>query len=95
VPSIKPRTNLTLPDDLDEAIRDLADAVGKPRSTVIVELLQEMQDAMPAMAAMARMAKQGKKRAALQRLANLNADAIAQGQEIQRMLPLPTKRKRK
>ncbi len=95
MPSQKLRVMLTVPEDLAELLRDLADATQKPVATVAVELLQEMQDAMPALAQTVRMARQGKKRAALQRLATLNAEAVSQGQELQRTLRLPAKRKRK
>ena len=57
-------------------------------SRVIVEMLQEFEPAMPDLARLARMAKQGKKRAAMQQLARMNADAVEQGRELQKSLPL-------
>lgn len=90
----RPRLMLTLTVSLRDALEDLADATERPMSRVIVELLQEFEPAMPDLARMARMAKQGKKRAALQQLARLNAAAVEEGQELQRSLPLPTRPRR-
>lgn len=88
----RPRLMITLTESLRDALGDLADATDRPMSRVVVEMLQEFEPAMPDLARMARMAKQGKKRAVMQQLARLNADAIEQGRELQKSLPLPRPR---
>ena len=94
MPTTRPRLMLSLPESLRAALEDLADATDRPMSRVVVEMLQEFEPAMPQLAQMARMAKQGKKRAVMQQLARLNADAIDQAHDLQRSLPLPTRPRR-
>ena len=42
----KPRLMLTVPQDLHDLIKEIADARGVPMSSVAVELLSEMQPAL-------------------------------------------------
>ena len=44
----KPRLMLTVPQDLHDLIKEIADARGVPMSSVAVELLSEMQPALEA-----------------------------------------------
>ena len=44
----KPRLMLTVPQDLHDLIKEIADARGVPMSSVAVELLSEMQPALGA-----------------------------------------------
>lgn len=88
MPTSNSRLMITLTPTLRVALEDLADATERPMSRVIVEMLQEFEPAMPDLARLARMAKQGKKRAAMQQLARMNADAVEQGRELQKSLPL-------
>lgn len=43
MPAKNPRTNLTLPPDLDAVITDLSDLQGVPKARIITELLLEVQ----------------------------------------------------
>lgn len=52
MPSDSPRIMLTVPRDLFEVIGELARAAGKPRATVITEILSEARPAMQSMASM-------------------------------------------
>jgi predicted DNA-binding protein len=69
---------LTLPDDVHEALADLADATAKPASKVVTELLQEMLPQLQGLAKVARAAKSGNKVAAKRALQHLMGDAFAE-----------------
>lgn len=43
MPSRKPRVALTVPDDLDSLLDELADLHGTPKTKLIIELLTQMQ----------------------------------------------------
>lgn len=41
MPSQKPRLNLTLPDELNATITRLSELTGRPKSALVVEMLQQ------------------------------------------------------
>ena len=49
MPTKNPRTNLTLPADLDAVISDLADLQGTAKAKIITELLLEVQPVLEQM----------------------------------------------
>lgn len=49
MPAKNPRTNLTLPSDLDTVISDLAQLQGIPKAKIITELLLEVQPVLEQM----------------------------------------------
>lgn len=49
MPAINPRTNLTLPADLDAVISDLARLQGTKKAKIITQLLLEVQPALEQM----------------------------------------------
>lgn len=69
---------LTLSDECAEALNDLADALGKPASTVAAELLHEMVPQLEGLAKYARHAKAGNKAAAKRALVHLIGDGMAE-----------------
>jgi predicted DNA-binding protein len=69
---------LTLPDHVRDAVYDLADAVGKPASKVVAELLEEMVPQLEGLAKVARAAKSGNKAAAKRALTHMFGDAMAE-----------------
>lgn len=46
MPSRKPRVNLTVDDDMNEILADLAVLTGEPKSTFIMNVLREMKPAL-------------------------------------------------
>jgi predicted DNA-binding protein len=78
MPSKKPRLALTLPPETRDAIRDLAEATGKPEATVVAELLGEMVPQLHDLAKLTRAAKTGSKRAAQAALRDLMGNAMAE-----------------
>ena len=78
MPSSKPRLYLTLPDHVREAIDDLADALGKPSSKVVTELLEEAVPVMEGMAKAARAVQAGNRAAAKRALQHMLGDAMAE-----------------
>jgi predicted DNA-binding protein len=83
MPSRNPRLALTVPPDVRAAIDELAEAVGKPSSTVVVELLAEMVPQMQGLAKVARAAKSGNKAAAKRALAHMLGDSMAELMAVQ------------
>jgi predicted DNA-binding protein len=78
MPTTKRRMALSLPQDLEAALVDLADAVGKPVATVAVELLTELVPQMEGLAKYARAAKAGNQAAAKRALVHMMGDAMAE-----------------
>lgn len=78
MPSQKPRMALTLPEDVYAAIHGLADAVGKPASKVVTELLQEMVPQLEGLAKIARAGKAGNKAEAKRALQHMFGDSMAE-----------------
>lgn len=68
---------LTLSDDLRHEIYDLADALGKPASKVVTELLEEMRPQLVGLAKVARAAKAGNRAAAKKALRHMIGDGMA------------------
>jgi predicted transcriptional regulator len=77
MPSQKARMALTLPDDVRDAISDLADAMDKPASKVVTDLLQEMVPQLQGLAKVVRASKAGNKAAAKRALAHMMGDNFA------------------
>ena len=69
---------LTLPDDLLQALHDLADALGKPAATVVAEILQDMQPQIVGLEKIARASKAGNQAAAKRALQHLVGDSLAE-----------------
>lgn len=77
MPSQRTRMALTLPDSTAEAIKELAEAMGKPAATVVVELLRDMEPQLHGLAKLARASRSGSKAAATKALQNLVGGAMA------------------
>lgn len=77
MPTRKPRMALTLSESVNAAVHDLADAMGKPASKVVTELLEEMVPQLESLAKIARAAKSGNKAAAKKALQHMVGDAMA------------------
>ena len=77
MPSRLPRMALTLPQEVSDAVHDLADALGKPASKVVTELLQEMVPQLQGLAKIARAGREGNKAAAKRALTHMMGDAMA------------------
>lgn len=77
MPSQRPRMALTLSEDVHAAIHDLADALGKPASKVVTELLQEMVPQLQGLTKITRAAKAGNKAAAKRALQHMVGDGMA------------------
>ncbi len=71
------RAALTLPADLRAVLEAFAEASGKPMSTVIVDLLQEMAPQLVALTKIQRQVKAGQHSAAKQTLRHMMGDAMA------------------
>jgi hypothetical protein len=69
---------LTLPPDLREALFDLADAAGKPPSTVAAELLGDMVPQIKDLAKVLRAAKAGRTEAARRALVHMIGNGMAE-----------------
>lgn len=78
MPSQKARMALTLPDDVRDAVSDLADAMDKPASKVVTDLLQEMVPQLQGLAKIVRASKAGNKAAAKRALQHMMGDAMAE-----------------
>lgn len=86
---------LTLTPEVEAALFDLADAVGKPAATVAVELLREMAPQLHDLAKISRLAKEGKASAAKRALRHMVGDAMAEVLHDQLPLPGTAPKKRK
>jgi hypothetical protein len=69
---------LTLPDHVQAAVYELADAMGKPATKVVTELLEEMVPQLEGLAKVARAAKVGNKAAAKRALQHMMGDSMAE-----------------
>ena len=78
MPSRKPRLALTVPEELQEALNQLAKAVGKPASTVAVDLLVECIPHIIGSAKMVMMAKAGNSAGVKRQLSHMVGDTAAQ-----------------
>jgi hypothetical protein len=83
MPSQRPRMALTLPADVHAAIHDLADALGKPASKVVTELLQEMVPQLEGLAKISRAGRAGNKAAAKRALQHMMGDQLAEVMAVQ------------
>lgn len=78
---------LTLTPEVEAALFDLADALGKPAATLAVELLREMVPQLHDLAKITRLAQQGKNAAAKRALRHMIGDGMAE--ILNEQLPLP------
>lgn len=78
MPSVRRRLALTLPDDVERALFDLADALGKPATKVVTELLQEMVPQLQGLAKIARAGRAGNKAEAKRALQHMLGDTLAE-----------------
>jgi hypothetical protein len=81
------RMALTLAAETQDALADLADATGKPASTIAAELLLEMAPQLHDAAKIIRLSRAGKKAAARRALTHMLGDGMAAIMAEQ--LPLP------
>lgn len=68
---------LSLPPDVEAAVFELADAMGKPASAVVTGLLQEVVPQLEGLAKIARASKAGNKAAAKRALHHMMGDSFA------------------
>jgi len=95
MPSQKRRVALTLPPDVEAAVFDLADALGKPASKVVTELLQECIPQLQGLAQLTRQAKAGNRAGLKQTLQHMVGDAAAAMLTAQQGDFFPKKKARK
>ena len=94
MPSQKPRLALTLEPHVEAAIRDLADALGKPSATVVASLLEEMVEQITSLAAITRASRAGNTAAVKRALRDMVGDTVAELMlATQQPLPLGKRRK--
>lgn len=86
---------LSLPPDVEAAVFELADAMGKPASAVVTGLLQEMVPQLEGLAKIARASKAGNKAAAKRALQHLMGDAFADAMAGQQPDLFPAKKGKK
>lgn len=95
MPTNKRRLPLSLTPELDAALTDLAEATGKGRATVAMELLTEMIPQLVDLAKIARHLKAGRKGAAKTALQHMVGNAMAEVMTQQEPLPLGKPKKGK
>lgn len=78
MPTQKPRIALTLSPELQVALTNLAEAVGKPVSTVAAELLLEALPQIEGLTKYAKVAKSGNKAAMKRALSQMLGDNMAE-----------------
>lgn len=78
MPSQKPRMALTLTPELAKAIYDMAEAVGKPAATLMVEMLTELIPQLEGITKMSIAAKSGNKAAVKRALVHMVGDNMAE-----------------
>lgn len=93
MPSQKPRLALTLPPELQVALNDLAEAVGKPVSRVTTEILVEMIPQLQGLAKFSRAAKSGNVAAAKRAMVHMLGDNMAEMMAMQQPELFGKKRK--
>ena len=92
MPSSKSRLILTLQPELEAVIAELAEATGKPRATVVTDLLTELMDQMRDLAKLMRHAKQGNRSGVKKVLRDMLGGALASALTAEQMpLKLPKK----
>jgi hypothetical protein len=77
MPSKQHRMALTLPDDVREVLNDCSDAMGKPATKVVTDLLKEMVPQLQGLAKVARATKAGNMAAAKKALQHMMGDNFA------------------
>lgn len=82
MPTTRHRINLTPSDELKEALQGLADAAGKPVSTVVTDLLTEMLPQLLDLTKVLAAARAGKKAAAKRALQHMVGNALAEQLEL-------------
>lgn len=77
MPTRKPRMALTLPEHVNAAVHDLADALGKPATKVVTQILEEMVPQLQSLATIARAGRAGNRAAAKRALQHMMGDQLA------------------
>jgi hypothetical protein len=83
MPSQKPRLALTLPPELQVALSNFAEAVGKPVSAITVEMLVELIPQFEGLTKVAIAAKSGNKAAVKKALVHMVGDNMAEMMAMQ------------
>lgn len=91
----KLRTALTLPDDLRDALADLAEVMGKPITAVTVDLLVEILPQIQGMVKLNRAIKSGNKATAKRALVEMVGKEMADVMSSQQKELFKAKRSRK
>lgn len=97
MPSQKPRVAVTLDPSINAALDAMAEVVGKPKATVIADLLLEMLPQIEGITKIARASRAGNKAAAKRALVHMVGDGMAELIAAQQkdMFPAPPPSKRK
>lgn len=75
MPTVKRRIGLSVPDDVDEVLTGIASLTSRPKTSLIVELLEQSLPNLKVTLEAMRMAQQGKQETALTLMADLLRDA--------------------
>lgn len=94
MPTQKPRISLTLEPHVEAAIRDLADAMGKPAATVVSQLLEEMVEQIQGLAKVARATTSGNRAAMKRALRDMVGDAVADLMTATQQELIPSKKRK-
>lgn len=90
MPTRKPRINLTVDDDLNEILGELSELTGKPKATLIMELIRESRPALITMKRGLKMAKTSREKAAqtimFDLLSQANQNAAIMNKEMAEIL---------
>lgn len=78
MPTLKPRIALTPSAELKAVLDDFADALGKPTSRAVCDLLEEMQQQLIDLTKIARHVRTGRKAAAKRALQHMVGNALAE-----------------
>ena len=90
MPTRKPRINLSVDDDLNQLLDELSQLTGKPKATLVMELLRESKPALMTMKRGLKMAKTSREKAAqnimLELLSQANQTAATMNKEMAEMI---------
>lgn len=75
MPTVKRRIGLSVPDDVDEVLTGIASLTSRPKTSLIVELLEQSLPNLRVTLEAMRLAQQGKQDTALNLMADLLRDA--------------------
>jgi predicted DNA-binding protein len=83
MPTIKKRVALSLPDELDALLTELNDLTGQPKSSIIVQILEDSIPMLRMTIEVLRHSKQGNRESMVSAMAELLKSAGFQLDEIQ------------